>query len=588
LFNATIFLTVIILLASILPGQMAKAASTTFTFTPVADAYVISTSASTNYGNTTIIRLDNSPITRSYLRFSVSGLNGATVQSATLRVYANSSNSTGYTVNTLSDNTWTETGITYNNAPTPGTSIKTSASISAGSWIEADVSSYVKADGSINLVLTTTSSTNTSLGSRESSNSPQLVIVTGATAATSTPGNQPTATMAPTQPSTSVPPTATQTPTQQSTSISPTATKVAPTATPSSGLTSVALTKGPDLLYSGSNTQMKLFWQWTANTTFRVDWGASTSYGSSSPAISAYDSTNHLYTYTVTGLTPSTHYNYRVVVGSQYSAGSFLTAPQASATSVNFVSYGDNRDNPSIQNTVAGLVDKLFQSDPSYQTFNLVCGDLTSAGDTDSNWTSQMFSSSLTNIRTELANLSYLPVMGNHEGSGSLFLRYFPQPYVAAGYWSFDYGPVHVVMMDQYVSYGSGSAEYNWVKSDLAATSKKWKVVMIHEPGWSANGGHADNTTIQSVYEPLFEQNQVALVVAGHNHYYARAMVNGIPELTIGTGGAPLYSPASGQSNIVKTYKGNGYARFSISGSTLTGTFISSGGSTIDTFSVTR
>jgi hypothetical protein len=80
----------------------------------------------------------------------------------------------------------------------------------------------------------------------------------------------------------------------------------------------------------------------------------------------------------------------------------------------------------------------------------------------------------------------------------------------------------------------------------------------------------------------------VALVVAGHNHYYARAMVNGIPELTIGTGGAPLYSPASGQSNIVKTYKGNGYARFSISGSTLTGTFISSGGSTIDTFSVTR
>ena len=50
-------------------------------------------------------------------------------------------------------------------------------------------------------------------------------------------------------------------------------------------------------------------------------------------------------------------------------------------------------------------------------------------------------------------------------------------------------------------------------------------------------------------------------MVAGHNHYYARAMVNGIPELTIGTGGAPLYSPASGQPDIVKTYKGNGYAK---------------------------
>ena len=147
---------------------------------------------------------------------------------------------------------------------------------------------------------------------------------------------------------------------------------------------------------------------------------------------------------------------------------------------------------------------------------------------------------------------------------------------------------MHVTMMDQYTSYSSGSPEYNWVKSDLASTTKKWKVVVIHEPGWSANGGHPNNTTIQNTYEPLFEQYKVALVLAGHNHYYARAMVNGIPELTIGTGGAPLYTPAAGQPNIVKTYEGNGYARFSISGRTLTGWFINSSGSTIDTFTVTR
>jgi hypothetical protein len=65
-------------------------------------------------------------------------------------------------------------------------------------------------------------------------------------------------------------------------------------------------------------------------------------------------------------------------------------------------------------------------------------------------------------------------------------------------------------------------------------------------------------------------------------------MVNGIPELTVGTGGAPLHTPASGQPDIVKTYKGNGYAKFAISGSTLTGWFISTNGSPIDTFSVTR
>jgi hypothetical protein len=350
----------------------------------------------------------------------------------------------------------------------------------------------------------------------------------------------------------------------------------------------VTLTKGPDLIYIGDNTTMKIFWQWTTNTSFHLDWGPTSSYGSSSSGIDAYDTSNHLYSYTITGLTPESKYFYRVVVGDQYSAGTFFTAPSASATTVNFVSYGDDRSNPSVHNAVAGQVNSLFQADPSYQTLNLAEGDLVSNGDNDSTWTSEFFDPKYTNIRTELANISDLSVMGNHEGSGALFVRYFPMPFVSERYWSFDYGPMHVIMMDQYISYGSGSAEYNWIKNDLETTNKKWKIIVLHEPGWSAGGGHSNNTTIQNTYEPLFEQNNVALVLAGHNHYYARAMVNGIPELTLGTGGAPLYTPQSNQPNIVETYQGYGYAKFSIDGNTLTGWFISSSGSTIDTFSVTR
>jgi hypothetical protein len=353
-------------------------------------------------------------------------------------------------------------------------------------------------------------------------------------------------------------------------------------------LNAVALTKGPDLIYTGSNSSMAIFWQASANSSFRVDWGTSDAYSASSPSISANDSANHLYAYTITGLTPGTKYFYRVVTGSQYSAGTFITAPDGSADGVNFVSYGDDRSNPKTHDAVAAQVVKLFQSDPSYQTFNLAVGDLVSNGDSDSTWTSEMFSPSMTHIRTELANIADLPVMGNHEGSGKLFARYFPMPFAASRYWSFDYGSMHVVMMDQYTSYGAGSAEYNWVKSDLAATSKKWKVVVLHEPGWTASGGHTNNATVQNDYQPLFEQYGVALVLGGHNHYYSRAVVNGIPELTIGTGGAPLYAPASGQPDIVTTYKGNGYAKFAISGSTLTGWFVTSSGSVVDTFTVSR
>jgi hypothetical protein len=40
------------------------------TINPVADAYVIASSASSNYGTSVSLRVDSSPVTRSYLRFT--------------------------------------------------------------------------------------------------------------------------------------------------------------------------------------------------------------------------------------------------------------------------------------------------------------------------------------------------------------------------------------------------------------------------------------------------------------------------------------------------------------------------------------
>lgn len=168
--------------------------ATTFTFKPAADAYVLQTSPGSNYGKATNLRVDNTPITRSYLRFVVSGLSGGTVQTAVLRIYANSSNTTGFSVRSVANNTWTETGITYSNSPAMGNVISSSKPFSGRVWVAVDVSSYIKSEGTYNLILTTTNSTNTSLGSREAGgNAPQLVV-TLASQAVSTPTTQPTKT----------------------------------------------------------------------------------------------------------------------------------------------------------------------------------------------------------------------------------------------------------------------------------------------------------------------------------------------------------------------------------------------------------
>ena len=61
--------------AAILSPATAASAATS-TFTPVADTYVQSDTTSANYGTATQIVVDNSPVRRLFLRFTVSGIGG--------------------------------------------------------------------------------------------------------------------------------------------------------------------------------------------------------------------------------------------------------------------------------------------------------------------------------------------------------------------------------------------------------------------------------------------------------------------------------------------------------------------------------
>jgi hypothetical protein len=201
-----------------------QAQTTTLTLTPEADAYVDAAAVSTNYGSTASLRIDGSPIERAYLRFNVSGLNGATIASAILKIYANSASTAGYTVYGVSNNSWSESALTYNNMPAQGSALNVSGKVTAAAWNTIDVTSFVKGEGKFSLGLATSSATKINLAARESgSNAPKLVITLNQ-GATATPVNTsvPTATMAPTA---TVAPTATIAP------IAP----PAPTATPGSG-----------------------------------------------------------------------------------------------------------------------------------------------------------------------------------------------------------------------------------------------------------------------------------------------------------------------------------------------------------------
>jgi parallel beta-helix repeat protein len=151
------------------------AAPSSFTFTPDVDAYVNEASASTNYGNATTLRVDGSPLVRSYLRFTVQGVVG-TVSQVTLRVFANSASSTGHEARGVSDISWGEGTINFTNAPAFGSVINSTSAFSAGTWVDVNVTSYVTGNGTYSLALTGPGSTAISYASSETANAPQLIV----------------------------------------------------------------------------------------------------------------------------------------------------------------------------------------------------------------------------------------------------------------------------------------------------------------------------------------------------------------------------------------------------------------------------
>jgi hypothetical protein len=143
----------------------------------VADTYVNASSTGTNYGSATTLRVDGSPDEHSYLKFTVSGLNGATVVSAQLLIYANSSGSQGIKASAVADNTWGELTMNYTNAPALGSLLASSTAFTSGKWVTLDVTAYITGDGTYSLGVTDPNSTAISLASRESgANAPQLIV----------------------------------------------------------------------------------------------------------------------------------------------------------------------------------------------------------------------------------------------------------------------------------------------------------------------------------------------------------------------------------------------------------------------------
>jgi Big-like domain-containing protein/calcineurin-like phosphoesterase family protein len=149
-----------------------------------------------------------------------------------------------------------------------------------------------------------------------------------------------------------------------------------------------------------------------------------------------------------------------------------------------------------------------------------------------------------------------LPTPGNHEYETSQAAGYFGYFGAAAGdpqmgYYSYDLGDWHIIVLNVEIDVSAGSPQEQWLRADLAATSKRCKLAYWHQPRFSSGSTHGSFTFVQPLWQAMYDHHG-AIVVSAHEHNYERFApqtpagdadsVNGIREFVVGTGGDSHYS----------------------------------------------
>ena len=171
-------------------------------------------------------------------------------------------------------------------------------------------------------------------------------------------------------------------------------------------------------------------------------------------------------------------------------------------------------------------------------------GDLVDNGQDSSQWKAWFNSVSTFSDAVPLA-----PLVGNHEAYNRQWQEELPVAYTHLfnvpqngldkypnQFYSFDYGPVHFVVLDtnfpEMKKYQPQllADELPWLEKDLAASTAKWKIVLMHRDiflyGFGPQSGREQTKTqlldFSRELMPVFEKYKVDAVLTAHLHTYRR------------------------------------------------------------------
>jgi hypothetical protein len=248
------------------------------------------------------------------------------------------------------------------------------------------------------------------------------------------------------------------------------------------------------------------------------------------PATATELAGDRIFSATLTGLRADTRYAYRVGDGRGWSTVRAFTTADPETRTVKFLLFGDSQSVPPYSQW-RRTVQNAFKAHPDAR-FMVSVGDLVDTGASAAHWHA-WFSAAEGVIDT----IPVMPALGNHEAyplTSTAWRAYWhtqfrlPQngPAIVKNQaYSFDYGPLHLVMLDSQQGEQRWAGDIltpqrKWLDLDLAKTRAPWKLAFFHKGPYELHGG--GNAAVKAAFCPTLEKRGVAVVFSGHDHGIAR------------------------------------------------------------------
>jgi hypothetical protein len=599
----------------------ATAATVTQVVAASADTYVDSAAPTTVFGTQTTISADASPTRYVFLRFDLSAVTG-TITAATLRLHtqdtASASSPTGGTVRRITGGSWTEASTTWNTRPsTSGTTVGSFGAVARNTTYGINALAAVTPGAVVNLSIVSTNTDGAYYDAREAgANGPELALTIDtppsgtATLAATADTYVENGTAAGTNFGTSATIVADNSPVRQA-YIRFDLTTIAAVGSARLRLHVANNSNGPS---PSGGTVARITGSWSeAATTYNTR----PALGSSVATFGAVSQNSWVELDVTSAVVAGAVVD--LAITSTNSDGAYYDSRQTGAngprlvvsttappppppppTGIVLAAVGDMACAPSSAVTSTACrqlqISNIVNNDATVEQF-LALGDL------------QYPNGELANFQTAY-EASYgrfkaktRPAPGNHEyntAGATGYYTYFGS--IAGdptrGYYSFDVGTTwHLIALNSncsFVSCATGSPQEQWLRADLAASTRPCTIAYWHHPRWTSSS-RGDNTIVDPLWRALADDG-AELVLAGHEHVYERfaplgatgaADANGVRSLIVGTGGNSMGSFGTTHANSLVRLQTFGILKLTLSSSSYGWQLVSESGAILDSGSGT-